>query len=372
MSAYDDLAAGLGPKQLVPGQLGEIELMAISCAAYAEQLVRTRQAVGYIQLNGSSWSGKAADVYQAVRLAHLEKLRVAASAFEVAAQALASYATALSDARQVAAVALASFRAAEQALSSCSTATSASVLRPVPATPAFPVTVQSAVAQLEGAREDVRVAGDAAAKALTEAATWSPAAIDPDPGIHLPSPRDLLNGLKELPRGMATGPYHLVHGYFSTLITSAKGLGMAQYAGPRGITGPDYSAEYDAAQAEGLDGALNTLGLLGAGEGVLGALAMRASREGIVDVVSYLRTLPKGSGSEIRNVATRDEVIALHKVLTERARVIARADYRGSWMERSDGLQIGLRVSRKHGPTIDIYIPELKDTWKVHFDARSR
>jgi hypothetical protein len=277
MTAYADLAAGLAPHELVPGDLGEIERQAISCAAYAEQLVRTRRAVDYIQDNGWSWRGRAADVYQAARRAHLDKLRVAAVAFEVAGEALASYAVVLRDAREAAAVARADFRVAERARRSCGTATvphaSPGVLRPVAPAAVVPVTPEAAVARLEGARASVQAAGEAAAKALNEAAQWSPAAIDPDPGFHLPSAGDVLHGLGDVAVDTVTGPYHLVRGSFAMLADSFAGLAASAVPRPVGAPPPDLTGQLHADQQEALTGGVDTLGLLGLADGA--ALAAR-------------------------------------------------------------------------------------------------
>ncbi|GAB2983032.1 putative T7SS-secreted protein [Nocardioides montaniterrae] len=363
MSAYDDLDAGAySPSELIPGDLAAVEKLAGACEGFATQLARTRQAVTYIQLHGSSWTGRAADVYEAARTAHLGKLATAATAYDVAARALAYYALALIDARHRAGDAQKDFIRAKHAAARCRTA-NAGVIGSI----AIPVTTTGAAAELEQARADVAAAGRDAAKALDAASATSPTPLAPD---QHESFGDKLAGL-------VTSPYHLLHGYVGNILGSFEGLGLSQYAGTHGLPLPGTSADLQAAQREMLGSAGGTLDLLLIPDGTAGLLlALRGGAEGVEGaeaVGALMRSLPKGSAKIIRTVRTERDLRALHELLVQGSRRFERpgATYHGFWVRRRDGIEIGLRESQKSGLTIDINIPETRETWKVHVNERS-
>lgn len=220
MSAESDLAAGLSPEELIPGDVEGVEAMATNCGLFADQLADTRKGINYIELNGADWTGGAAEVYFAAKDSNIFALEKATDAFDKASTALSQYATAVREARTSAGNAVADYKKAKKAEESCAPSPGPAPVTPPLAPPpssffsAVPgPTTHDAVVKLIEARHHVELAGQRAANALDDARTWAPAKIPQPDGGGGP-------GLKDI----VTAPWHFGHGLFESWTNSLLGL----------------------------------------------------------------------------------------------------------------------------------------------------
>jgi hypothetical protein len=77
------------------------------------------------------------------------------------------------------------------------------------------------------------------------------------------------------------------------------------------------------------------------------------------DFADILSKLPTGRNSGVRTVGSEKELDDLYRSLTSGGLAIHVPGYRGSWIERSDGIRVGMRdASKSGGRTIDIRYPD--------------
>ena len=107
------------------------------------------------------------------------------------------------------------------------------------------------------------------------------------------------------------------------------------------------------------------LGVVGAGVG--GTRAAANAKSGVSrSVDDVLGRLSTGRNSGVRTVGSDAELDAVYASLTRDGKSLDVPGYNGSWIERSDGVRIGLReASKSGGRTIDIRYPD-GTTRKVH------
>jgi hypothetical protein len=98
------------------------------------------------------------------------------------------------------------------------------------------------------------------------------------------------------------------------------------------------------------------------GEGISKATA----GEALAKPEDVLGRLPKGRQPSVRTVGSEAELQRVYDELAHGGTSIEVPGYKGSWVERPDGIRVGLReISKSGGRTIDIRMPDGK-TWKVH------
>ncbi len=92
------------------------------------------------------------------------------------------------------------------------------------------------------------------------------------------------------------------------------------------------------------------------------------SGRALTNVDDALRGLPKGKSSSVRTVGSDAELGKLHTQLSRGGKPVDVPGYKGMWVERSDGIRIGLREgSKSGGRTIDIRYPD-GTVRKVHIE----
>ncbi|WP_235533963.1 hypothetical protein [Sanguibacter sp. Leaf3] len=85
-------------------------------------------------------------------------------------------------------------------------------------------------------------------------------------------------------------------------------------------------------------------------------------------VDDVLGGLSRGKNSHVQTVGSDAKLGEIYSALTRGGSLLSRPGYRGSWMQRTDGVQIGMRESsRSGGRTIDILFPD-GTTRKVHIE----
>ena len=96
--------------------------------------------------------------------------------------------------------------------------------------------------------------------------------------------------------------------------------------------------------------------------------AAEGADEALAGVDDVLEGLPKGRQSTVRTVGSDAELQDVYTTLSQGGTPIEAPGYKGSWIERSDGVRIGLRdASKSGGRTIDIRYPD-GTIRKVHIE----
>lgn len=112
------------------------------------------------------------------------------------------------------------------------------------------------------------------------------------------------------------------------------------------------------------------LGKVLAGPGIVVAtgVAANSADEALPALDDVLGGLSKGRSSGVRTVGSDAQLDEVHTTLTRGGTPYDVPGYKGTWIERSDGVRIGLRdVSKSGGRTIDIRYPD-GTTGKVHIE----
>ena len=377
MSAESDLAAGLSPEQLVPGDIPGLRAAAANAGALADQLASTARGLAYIELYGDHWTGLAADAYEAARDRDIGIFKRAARAFDEAAEALETYARTLGEARRLARSAREAYHRGRQRQAQDEAACAVP-----PTTPGVlfqdPYGIAGAVTTLTEARDDVRRAAAVAASKLRDAAAVAPrqsSLVRPRKDFD-PSP------LTRPIVGLATAPWRLARG-------AAVGLGDSLIGSA--YTGTPYAGHYADRAERGWSqenaAALTMLSLLplGRGEAVLGRLAgglgpaQREAADGALgasastaakapaSIDDVWRQLPKGDQERtVRLVESRSQLEAIYSMLARGGQVVHAPRYNGVMVQRGDGIRVGLRQESKSGGyTIDIQRPN-EPLRKIH------
>ncbi|MGL5930113.1 MAG: hypothetical protein ACRCY8_14370 [Dermatophilaceae bacterium] len=91
-----------------------------------------------------------------------------------------------------------------------------------------------------------------------------------------------------------------------------------------------------------------------------------SSSNEVRSVHDVLGELPKGRSSTVRTVRSDAELGEVYRTLSQGGKPVDVPGYKGTWVERADGVRVGLReISKSGGRTIDIRYPD-GTIWKVH------
>lgn len=97
-------------------------------------------------------------------------------------------------------------------------------------------------------------------------------------------------------------------------------------------------------------------------------VAVKSAGEGLAGVDDVLGGLTKGRNSGVRTVGSDAEIDEVYGSLTRGGAPLDVPGYKGTWIERRDGVRIGLRdASKSGGRTIDIRYPD-GTTGKIHIE----
>lgn len=95
-------------------------------------------------------------------------------------------------------------------------------------------------------------------------------------------------------------------------------------------------------------------------------VAAKSADEALEGVDDVLGGLSKGGNSGVRTVGSDAELDEVSGTLTRGGSPVEVPGYKGTWIERGDGVRVGIRdASKSGGRTIDIRYPE-GTTKKVH------
>jgi hypothetical protein len=97
-------------------------------------------------------------------------------------------------------------------------------------------------------------------------------------------------------------------------------------------------------------------------------VAAKSADEALTGVDEVLGGLSKGRSSGVRTVGSDAELDDVYGTLTRGGTPVDVPGYKGTWIERSDGVRVGLRdASKSGGRTIDIRYPD-GTTGKIHIE----
>ena len=97
-------------------------------------------------------------------------------------------------------------------------------------------------------------------------------------------------------------------------------------------------------------------------------VAAKSADEALAGIDDVLGGLSKGKQSTVRTVGSDAELQDVYTTLSRGGTPIEVPGYKGSWIERSDGVRIGLRdASKSGGRTIDVRYPD-GSIRKVHIE----
>lgn len=268
MTSLDDLKAGMTAEQLVPGDIPGMSTMAKQIGTIADQLHDMARGIGYIQLDGKTWSGEAADVYAAARSEDIQAFKGAGVVFDDVKATIENYVSNLKSARHLAATAVSDFQKGQKKQkedeANCATPTP-----PANAPAPFdPYGFNAAAAKVDAARTMVDTSASIAAPIIKKAASMAPlqtAPINGDAGG--PSMKDLISAPWHMLKGaagMAKGLYEQFETFPNAFVPPGEPLVVPPNNGQK---------DFSEASKEWAGGTLTTLtiaamlyGLKGGGE----------------------------------------------------------------------------------------------------------
>lgn len=236
--------------------------------------------------------------------------------------------------------------------------------------------VAGGTALMQAAEERVRIAGEAAARAL-DAASSSLAGIAPPPApsaaASTPPMADVGNAVASL--GMAALEHPLD-------VAAVVGGGTLTALGVTGVVAGAVASLTGGGALFGVPGAAASAGGVAAGVGLAGAglvdLASHAAADSAVapfqvnqdddsHVIERARTVGEpGRNKRVRVVETEEEVRALYDELSEGGTPIERRGYDGKAVVLPGGTEVGLReTSKTNDVTVDVQPPNGR-RMKVH------